>query len=145
MACAGLGVANAFIARDEAMHRDFAILLYTKLENKLSFEHIKRVIESAVDVEEVFVRESIPVSLLGINADDMVAYVKFVANHLSVSLQYPPVYTDDEARNPFDFMDMLSLSRVSKTNFFELQNDAYAATAGGDTAEERSFSLEEDF
>ena len=138
----GLGVANAFIARDEALHRDFAVLLYSKLVNRLSERQVHDIIRSAVDVEETFVRDSIPVRLISMNADAMLQYIQFCADHLAVSLGYGKLFN---VRNPFPFMDQLSLAGVAKTNFFELQNDAYKMASVGDKPEEQEFSLESAF
>ena len=48
------------------------------------------------------------------NAQDLSAYVEFVADRLLVSLEQPPMYG---TKNPFDFMEFISLT--GKTNFFE--------------------------
>lgn len=48
----GLGKSNEFISRDEGMHCDFACLLYSMLENKLSKEEIYQIICDAVECEK---------------------------------------------------------------------------------------------
>ena len=55
------------------------------------------------------------------NADLMFEYIKFVADRLLVALGTPKLY---HARNPFDFMEMISLR--GKVNFFEKRNAEYA-------------------
>ena len=47
-----LGTSNELIARDEGLHTDFAVLLYSKLENKLSRDTIIDIVTSAVKIEE---------------------------------------------------------------------------------------------
>jgi ribonucleoside-diphosphate reductase beta chain len=116
----GLGKSNEFISRDEGMHCDFACLLYSMLDNKLKKEEIYAIICDAVEIEKVFVKESLPVSLIGMNADLMCLYIEFVADRLLLSLGYPKVYN---ATNPFTFMEGISMQ--GKTNFFEERPTEY--------------------
>lgn len=68
----GLSFSNELISRDEGMHCDFACLLYNKhIVNKLPTETIKTIITEAVQIEKQFVTDSIPVALIGMNADLM--------------------------------------------------------------------------
>lgn len=78
-------------------------------------------ISEAVELEIEFLCDALPVRLIGMNADLMAQYIKFVADHLSVSLGYEKLYN---SKNPFDFMEMISLS--GKTNFFEKKVGDYA-------------------
>lgn len=94
----GLGKSNEFISRDEGMHCDFACLLYSMLENKLSKEEIYQIICDAVECEKIFVKDSLPVSLIGMNDKLMCEYIEFCADRLIISLGYPKVYN---AQNPF--------------------------------------------
>ena len=134
----GLGKSNEFISRDEGMHCDFACLLYSMLENKLSKEEVYQIICDAVECEKIFVKESLPVSLIGMNADLMCNYIEFVADRLLLSLGYPKVYN---ATNPFPFMD--KISQQGKTNFFEERPTEYVKA--GVESGEKVFSLSEDF
>ena len=61
-----------------------------------------------------------PVSLIGMNADLMKEYVCFVADRLLDSLGAPAHF---KKRNPFDWMDVISLE--GKTNFFERRVSEY--------------------
>jgi ribonucleoside-diphosphate reductase beta chain len=111
----GLSFANELISRDEGSHASFAALLYTKhVVNKLSKEAIYEIIKNAVDIEREFVREAIPVALIGMNADLMCQYIEYIADFWLVELGYPKIYN---VTNPFDFMEAISLN--TKTNFFE--------------------------
>ena len=74
----GLGKSNEFISRDEGMHCDFACLLYSMLENKLSKEEIYQIICDAVECEKIFVKDSLPVSLIGMNDKLMCSISNFV-------------------------------------------------------------------
>ena len=73
----GLGKSNEFISRDEGMHCDFACLLYSMLENKLSKEEIYQIICDAVECEKIFVKDSLPVSLIGMNDKLMCDYIEY--------------------------------------------------------------------
>ena len=117
----GLSFSNELISRDEGLHCKFACLIYNKyIKNKLSEDRIKEIICSAVDIEKVFISESLPVSLIGMNSDLMKQYIEFVADFWLMELGCPKVYG---TQNPFDFMDMISIQ--GKTNFFEKRVGEY--------------------
>src|SRR5690348_5029276 len=102
----GLSTSNEFISRDEGMHCDFACLLYSMLETKLSYEQVLAILQDAVAYEHEFVTSALPVSLIGMNSKMMCQYIEFVADRLLVALGYPKHYN---STNPFDFMEMISL------------------------------------
>ena len=111
----GLTFSNELISRDEGVHCDFAVHLHNHhLINKVSKSRIKEIIIDALNIEREFITESLPVSLIGMNAKLMTQYLEFVADRLLVELECERVYNTS---NPFDFMDMISLQ--GKTNFFE--------------------------
>lgn len=62
----GLTFSNELISRDEALHTEFAILLYTKLQNKLPKKRIYEIIQEAVEIEKEFITEALPCRLIGI-------------------------------------------------------------------------------
>lgn len=116
----GLTFSNELISRDEGLHCSFACQLYSKLERKLSEKQIYDLIGDAVEVEKGFVCEALPVSLIGMNASLMSQYIEFVADRLLQDLGYRPLFG---SKNPFDWMDMISLE--GKTNFFEKRVGEY--------------------
>ncbi|MEY2869111.1 MAG: hypothetical protein RIR01_1591 [Bacteroidota bacterium] len=117
----GLTFSNELISRDEGVHCDFAVHLHNHhLINKVSKERIKEIIVNALDIEREFITESLPVSLIGMNAGLMTQYLEFVTDRLLVELGCERVYN---TANPFDFMDMISLQ--GKTNFFEKKVSEY--------------------
>jgi len=117
----GLTFSNELISRDEGIHRDFACLLHNKhLLNKVPKKRIKEILVSALDIEREFITEALPARLIGMNDKLMQQYLEFVTDHLLVSLDCKKVYG---AKNPFDFMEMISLS--GKTNFFEKRVSEY--------------------
>ena len=117
----GLTFSNELISRDEALHCEFAILLYTKLLKKLNKKRIYEIIQDAVTIEKEFITEAIPCKLIGMNSKLMCQYIEFVADRLSVQLGYDKIYN---SLNPFDFMELISIE--TKVNFFERTNSEYA-------------------
>jgi ribonucleoside-diphosphate reductase beta chain len=127
----GLAASNELIARDESLHRDFACTLYTRHtpdSHRLPRDELYRVVEEAVALECAFVQESLPVGLIGMNADTMCRYVHVVANHLIASLGEP--VPGEPVENPFPFMDTICLD--TKTNFFEGRVTAYRRAVAPD-------------
>lgn len=117
----GLTFSNELISRDEGMHCDFAVHLHNHhLDNKVPKARIAEIIVEALRIEREFITESLPVSLIGMNAKLMTEYLEFVTDRLLVELGCERVYN---AKNPFDFMDMISLQ--GKTNFFEKRVSEY--------------------
>ena len=111
----GLTFSNELISRDEGVHCDFAVHLHNHhLVNKVPKARIREIIIDALKIEREFITESLPVSLIGMNAGLMTQYLEFVADRLLVELGCDREYN---TANPFDFMDMISLQ--GKTNFFE--------------------------
>ncbi len=117
----GLTLSNEFISRDEALHTEFAVLLYSKLNNKLNNNKIHEIIRDAVEIEKVFITESIPCRMIGMNSKLMSQYIEFMGDRLSMQLGYDKIYG---STNPFDFMELISID--SKVNFFERTNSEYA-------------------
>lgn len=138
----GLTFSNELISRDEGMHCDFAVHLHNNhLINKVSKDRITEIITNALDIEREFITESLPVSLIGMNAKLMTQYLEFVTDRLLVELGCKKVYN---VTNPFDFMDMISLE--GKTNFFEKRVGEYqkAGVVNNDAGEDK-FSFDADF
>lgn len=137
----GLSFSNELISRDEGMHCDFACLLYNDhVINKLSKETVTKIIRDAVDIEKEFVSESLPVSLIGMNAKLMQQYIEFVADRLLSELNCDKIYNSE---NPFDFMEMISLQ--GKTNFFEKRVAEYQKAGVASGSESQVFKMDEDF
>lgn len=142
----GLMFSNELISRDEGLHCDFACLLYTKyIKNTLSLQRVKEILSGAVEVEKEFIRDALPVPLLGMNADLMGQYIEFVANRLYSEL------TQDDSKmyrvdNPFSFMHQISME--GKTNFFERRVSEYQRMGGVATTnhhQQSVFSMDEEF
>lgn len=134
----GLTFSNELISRDEGMHTDFAVLLYTKLNKKTKKAKVYELIKEAVTIEKEFICEALPCKLIGMNQKLMKQYIEFVADRLIIQLGYPKLFNSS---NPFDFMEMISLD--GKTNFFEKRVGDYSLASGDHS--QASFDLNLDF
>jgi ribonucleoside-diphosphate reductase subunit M2 len=134
----GLTFSNELISRDEALHCEFAVLLYSKLIKKMDKARIHEIIKEAVEIETEFICKALPCRLIGMNSQMMTQYIQFVADRLCVQLGYKKIYN---VSNSFDFMELISLE--SKTNFFEKRNDSYALA--NKTISDDVFILSDDF
>jgi ribonucleotide reductase beta subunit family protein with ferritin-like domain len=134
----GLTFSNELISRDEALHTEFAVLLYSKLNKKINKNRVYELIKEAVVIEKEFITEALPCRLIGMNANLMSQYIEFIADRLLVQLGYDKIYNSS---NPFDFMELISVE--SKTNFFEKRVSEYALA--DKTRDENVFDLSDDF
>ena len=128
----GLTYSNELISRDEGMHTDFAVLLYSMLQNKLSPDTFYNIIKEAVEIEQNFITKSIPCNLIGMNSELMCQYIEFCADRLilqcsSENCKYEKIYN---VQNPFEFMELISLD--NKTNFFEKKVSEYSLSENND-------------
>lgn len=136
----GLTVSNEYIARDEGLHCEFACLLYSKLQNKLSKATAHKIIREAVKIEKYFITKALPCEMIGMNAKLMSQYIEFVADRLLLQLGYPKAYS---ATNPFAFMERISME--GKDNFFEKHVTSYSKSNVGKEASKMVFATNEDF
>jgi ribonucleoside-diphosphate reductase beta chain len=145
----GLTFSNELISRDEGMHCDFACILYSMLEKKLTDAELHAIVGEAVVYEKEFVCEALSVDLIGMNSRMMSQYIEFCADRLLVALDAPKMFN---ATNPFDWMELISLQ--GKTNFFEKRVAEYqkanvmsslTKNSSDDIMNMNEFSLEADF
>lgn len=134
----GLTFSNELISRDEALHTDFAILLYNNyIDERLDEKTANQIVSEAVEIEINFIKEAIPVNLIGINVDLMSDYIKYIADRLLIDLKYNKIYNTN---NPFDFMENISLD--GKTNFFDKKVSEYRLA---NIQKDKIFNTFEDF
>lgn len=139
----GLCFSNELISRDEGLHCEFACLLYSYFNNKLSEVEVHKIIKEAVEVEKEFILEALSCRLIGMNSDMMSRYIEFVADRLALMLGYSKIWG---TCNPFDFMESIGLE--SKTNFFEKKNSNYqraSVSVSSNKVEKDEFSFVSDF
>ncbi|KAK5646960.1 hypothetical protein RI129_005424 [Pyrocoelia pectoralis] len=133
----GLTFSNELISRDEGMHCSFACLMFSHLVQKPSNERVTSIIRDAVLIEQEFLSEAIPVSLIGMNCNLMCQYIEYVADRLLLDLGCDKIY---DVTNPFDFMNKISIE--GKTNFFEKKVGEYQKNGVVDNI---SISFDADF
>jgi ribonucleotide reductase beta subunit family protein with ferritin-like domain len=136
----GLCSSNELIARDEGMHTNFALLLYSMIKNKIPEDEVHEIFKEAVEIETEFIIDSLPCALLGINSNSMTDYIKYVADRLMSELGYNKLYG---VKNPFDFMEKISME--GKTNFFDSRPTQYQKSSVMNKTRENSFEMTEDF
>lgn len=139
----GLTFSNELISRDEALHCDFACLMFKHVVQKPSPQRVREIICEAVKIEQEFLTVALPVSMLGMNCTDMCTYIEFVADRLLGELNCEPEF---KVKNPFKFMDFISLQ--GKTNFFEKKVGEYSKNGvkGDKQAQDTvEFTLDADF
>ena len=137
----GLSFSNELISRDEGMHCDFACHLHNNhLVNKVPKERIREIIIDALNIEREFITESLPISLIGMNADLMTQYLEFVTDRLLVALECEKEF---DVENPFPWMENISLE--GKTNFFEKRVSEYQKSGVTVDKEDQKFDLDADF
>ncbi|XP_064624706.1 ribonucleoside-diphosphate reductase small chain-like isoform X2 [Lineus longissimus] len=137
----GLTFSNELISRDEGLHCEFACLMFSHLVNKPSVAKVTEIIRDAVRIEQEFLTDALPCSLIGMNCDLMKQYIEFVADRWLSELKCPKVYGSE---NPFPFMEQISME--GKTNFFEKRVGEYQKSGVMSTSgENSSFCLDADF
>ena len=138
----GLCFSNELISRDEALHTEFAVLMYNYMDHKPDSQTIIEIITEAVNIEKEFITSSIPCSLIGMNSELMIQYIEYIADRLLLMFGLPVHYN---SKNPFDWMELISIQ--GKTNFFEKRVGEYSNKANPNTHSysENKFSLNEDF
>lgn len=136
----GLTKSNEFIARDEGLHTNFGILLFKmyNLNNYIKEDFIHNMISEAVNIENEFITESLPVRLIGMNNELMTQYIKYVADWILVNINYNKLYN---VINPFSFMNNLGIE--SKSNFFDERTSTYQNAHVFNTS--KKYEIIEDF
>lgn len=117
----GLSFSNELISRDEGLHQEFAVTLYSNLKTKLQGSEIYDIVREAVLIEREFITEALPCKLIGMDSGEMSRYIEFVADRILAQLGLEPMY---RSSNPFDWMETISLE--GKTNFFEKRVGDYS-------------------
>ena len=138
----GLCFSNELISRDEGLHTDFAVLLYTKyIKHKISEHIVHEIVKGAVEHEKEFILESLPCKLIGMNSDVMNDYIEYVADRLLKQLGYNKIW-NTQLPTVLNFMENISLE--GKTNFFEKRVGEYAK-AGVMNSSDTLFSIDSEF
>lgn len=137
----GLCFSNELISRDEGLHQDFALKLFSMLKNRPTVQTIHSIVKSAVECEKEFIIDALPCKLIGMNDELMGKYIEFVADRILKQIGCPSIWNTE---NPFDFMENICLD--GKTNFFEKRVGDYGKSAVGISESENIISFnDEDF
>ena len=112
-----------YILRDESMHCNFGIDLINqiKLENPhlwtSSFKaEIKKLFQTAVELEYQYAEDTMPRGVLGMNASMFKGYLRYIANRRATQIGLEALFPNEE--NPFPWMsEMIDLKK--ERNFFE--------------------------
>lgn len=135
----GLGHSNELIARDEKLHTEFGLLLYTMIEpeHKLSHKRIYEIFREAVDIAVQFINGALPTSLQEMNANLMKTYIENQADILLGLIGLNPLY---KVEHQFHFMNLINMAR--RTNFFEKKVSDYSKMVEPDT---KKYEIADDF
>lgn len=136
----GVTFSNELISRDEGLHTEFACLIYSYIERRLSTETVYGIMSEAINIEKEFIVEALPVELIGMNSKLMGEYLECVADRLLVALGYEKLY---RTSNPFEWMEMISVQ--GKTNFFEKRVSEYRKSGVMAAKQENVFRTDMEF
>ena len=136
----GLCFANSLIARDEGLHAEGSVMIYNHLDHKLDVERVHEIFQDAVRIEKEFIRDALPVSLIGINKDTMSTYIEYISDFWLEKLGYPKIF---KVSNPFEWMQMIGLE--GKSNFFEGRVAEYAKAGSMVSQEDQVFTVDAHF
>ncbi len=125
-----VGVAEQFqyILRDESVHLAFGADLINEIVDEnpeiwtAEFKSIiTENIKKSVDLEVAYAKDCLPRGIMGLNADAIAEYVKYIADRRLERIHLPKVYGAD---NPFPWMSEMTDLRKEK-NFFETRVTEY--------------------
>ncbi len=127
-----------WVLRDESLHLKFGInLIHTILEENPDLlthefaEEIKNIVVEGVDLEVAYNNDLFPKGILGLNADYVNQYVKYVTDRRLEELGLQKHYN---ATNPAKWMSAAT-DVYELVNFFETQNTSYEVDARGHSKE----------
>lgn len=126
-----------WIVRDESLHLKFGInLVLTVLEENEDLqtpefaEEIRQMVLDAVEMEERYNRDLLPHGILGLNADYVNQYVRYLADRRLEELGFEPHY---RVSNPAKWMATAN-DTLQLVNFFEATNTSYEVNASASSA-----------
>ena len=121
-----------WVVRDESLHLRFGIdLILTVLEENADLQtaefaaEIRQMVLDAVEMEERYNRDLLPTGILGLNADYVNQYVRYLADRRLEELGFDPVY---RVSNPAKWMAAAN-DTLQLVNFFEATNTSYEVNA----------------
>ena len=142
----GLAFSNELISRDEAMHTEFSILMFKRVNAKLpGYQRFTQsdahsIVSECVEIEKKFVNESLQIRLIGMNSSLMNQYIEYVSDVILRMAGFDSLF---KVTNPFPFMETISLN--GKTNFFEKRVSEYQKAGVMNKTKEQEFSMDMEF
>lgn len=136
----GLCFANSLIARDEGLHAEGSVMIYNHLDHRLDVKRVHEIFEDATRMEKEFIKDALPVSLIGINKETMSTYIEYISDFWLEKLGYPKMFN---SANPFEWMQMIGLE--GKSNFFEGRVPEYAKAGTMVSREDQVFTVHAEF
>jgi ribonucleotide reductase beta subunit family protein with ferritin-like domain len=134
----GLIGSNEFIARDEGMHTNFGCLMYDYVIHRLTVEEASIMMTEGVDIAKKFIKDALPIRLIGMNDALMGEYLEYVADRLMVYLGYEKIY---ETKMPEAFAFMEQIGVLNKNNFFERRTSEYQMAHNGENTADWQFRI----
>ncbi len=118
-----------YILRDESMHMNFGIDMINqiKLENPQLWtdrfqQEMRQLIIEGMELEAAYARDTMPRGVLGMNADMMTEYLRFITNRRLAQIGLPEAFPG--AENPLPWMSEIMDLKKEK-NFFETRVTEY--------------------
>lgn len=127
----GVGEQFEFIMRDESVHLAFGcdVINTIKKENpnvwsKEFQDELVQIIKKSVELECAYAKDACPRGMLGINADQFMRYVEYIADRRLERIGLPKQYGTE---NPFPWMSQ-STDLNKEKNFFETRVTEYQSS-----------------
>ncbi len=124
----GVGEQFQYVLRDETIHLAYGVDLINTIVQEFpeiwTDEFKKSIadnIRRGVDLELAYAKDALPKGILGINADNVSEYVKYIADRRLEKINLQKAYN---AENPFPWMSEIMDLRKEK-NFFETRVTEY--------------------
>jgi len=118
-----------YTIRDESIHVEFGINVINKIKEdypslwtKALENEILEIIKEGVDIEINYSKEILPNGILGVTADMLVDYIKYLANTRVTAIGLPELY--ENAKNPFPWLGEAQ-DATGMTAFFERREKNY--------------------
>jgi ribonucleoside-diphosphate reductase beta chain len=108
----GLAQSNELIARDEALHTEFAVYLI-KYIGGITQEEAEPIVREAVDVACLFMQDAIIDDMYAMNYDKVVTYLQHMGDNILNMCGLKTIYN---VKHEFTFMQQINLK--NKTDFF---------------------------
>ena len=118
--------ANEWILKDETLHMNFGIALFNHVKaiENVSFSDFRNIVEECIVSSINFIKECLPNPMFDLSQDNIIKYLEYVANYISINCGYGELLYEDITENPCTWMELVSLP--NKVNFHERSNTDYS-------------------